>query len=135
MNVFKENFHPLSHVEQTLAQLTDAQVSTKLDTNSGLWQISLAWKSHLLTTFITPFGRYCFNKLPLVLLVLLNYFKITWIQCCLGYLEYHICLMNDALIFGKDQAENDKHLKTVLKQIESADVTLNVNFQNLNWNF
>ena len=57
-------FHPLLHVEETVAQLTGAQVFTKLDANSSFWQIPLANKSRILTTFITPFGRYCFHKLP-----------------------------------------------------------------------
>ena len=56
--------HLLPAVEQTLAQLAGAQVFTKLDANSGFWQIPLAKESALLTTFITPFGRFCFNRLP-----------------------------------------------------------------------
>ena len=36
----------------------------KLDANSGFWQIPLAEESRSLTTFVTPFGRYHFNKLP-----------------------------------------------------------------------
>eukprot|EP00731_Ephydatia_muelleri_P036195 Em0214g1a len=56
--------YPLPTVDETLAQLTGATVFSKLDANSGFWQIPLADSSRLLTTFITPFGRYCFNKLP-----------------------------------------------------------------------
>ena len=51
-------------VDITLAQLTGVRVFSKLDTNSGFWQVPLAEHSRLLTTFITPYGRYCFNKLP-----------------------------------------------------------------------
>ena len=56
--------HPLPTVEDILAQLSGAKVFSKLDANSGFWQIPLTEESRLLTTFITPFGRYCFNKLP-----------------------------------------------------------------------
>jgi len=56
--------HPLPGVDETLAQLTGATVMSKLDANSGFWQIPLAKESRELTTFIMPFGRYCFNKLP-----------------------------------------------------------------------
>ena len=59
----QREFHPLLHVEETLAQLAGAQVITKLDANR-FWQIPLARTSHLLTTFITPFGQYYFNVLP-----------------------------------------------------------------------
>ena len=56
--------HLLPRVDDTLAQLTGAAIFSKLDTNSGFWQIPLSEESKLLTTFITPFGRYCYNKLP-----------------------------------------------------------------------
>ena len=52
----QREFHPLPRVEETLAQLVGAQIFTRLDANSGFWQIPLARTSCLLTTFITPFG-------------------------------------------------------------------------------
>jgi len=60
--------HPLpAKVEETLlAQLSGATVFSKVDAKCGFWQIPLAEHSRHLTTFITPFGRYCFNKLPLI---------------------------------------------------------------------
>ena len=51
-------------VMYTLAQLFGATVFSKLDGNSGFWQISLTEKSRPLTTFITSFGRFQFNKFP-----------------------------------------------------------------------
>ena len=58
--------HPLPKVDITLvlAQLSGAKIFTKLDTNSGFWQVPLSKESRLLTTFITPYGCFCFNKLP-----------------------------------------------------------------------
>ena len=56
--------HPMAKVDETLAQLAGAALFSKLDANSGFWQIPLAEESHSLTTFVTPFGRYHFNKLP-----------------------------------------------------------------------
>ena len=57
-------FYPLPAVDETLAQLSDAQIFTKLDTNAEFWQIFLAKESRPLTEFITPFSRYQFNTLP-----------------------------------------------------------------------
>ncbi len=50
--------HILLAVDQMLAMLAGAKVFTKLDVTSGFWQIPLSKESKLLTTFITPFGRY-----------------------------------------------------------------------------
>ena len=56
--------YPLPTVDDTLGRLTEATVFSRLDANSGFWQVPLCPKSRLLTTFITPCGRFCFNKLP-----------------------------------------------------------------------
>ena len=37
---------------------------SKLDATPAYWQIPLDESSQLLTTFNTPFGRYCFTKMP-----------------------------------------------------------------------
>ena len=54
----------LPSVDHTLGQLQGAKFFSKLDANSGFWQISLAEESAPITTFITPFGRFWFNRLP-----------------------------------------------------------------------
>ena len=56
--------HPMASVDENLAKIKGSQFFTKLDANSGFWQIPLHSESRLLTTFITPFGRFCFNRLP-----------------------------------------------------------------------
>ena len=57
--------HPIPKVDDILAQLTGATCFSKLDANSGFWQIPLAEQSCLLTTFIAPFGRYFFSQITL----------------------------------------------------------------------
>ena len=56
--------HPLPKVEETLAQLNGTTVFSKVDANCGFWEIPLAKHSRHYTTFVTPFGRFCFDKLP-----------------------------------------------------------------------
>ena len=41
-----------------------AKCFSKLDANHGYWQIPLDPESQLLTTFNSPFGRYCFRRMP-----------------------------------------------------------------------
>ena len=64
--------YQLPSVEETLSKLSSARVFTKLDANSGFWQIPLHSDSQLLTTFLTPFGRYCFTASPFALPQLQN---------------------------------------------------------------
>ena len=56
--------HPLPRVEETLGLLAGAKIFSRLNANSGFWQIPLAKDSRPLTTFLTPFRRFWCNKLP-----------------------------------------------------------------------
>ena len=111
--------HPLPKVDETLAQLTGAKVFSKLDANSGFWQIPLEKSSRLLTTFIAPTGRYCFNKLPFGISSAPEHFQKRMSAILCG-LEGVVCQMDDVLVFGKDQPEHDSRLTEVLKRIEAT---------------
>ena len=120
-----QEVHPLPTVEETLGQLS-ATVFSELDSNSGFWQIPLHETSRPLTTFVTPFDRFWFNKLP---------FGISSAPECFQRLMNHIlagedgilCHMDDILIFGKNQEQHDTRLHSTLKKIKTEGVTLNKN--------
>ena len=116
--------HPLPKVDDTLRQLTGTKVFSKLDANSGFWQIPLSRSSRPLTTFITPAGRYWFNKLPFGISSAPEHFQKRMSQILSG-LDGVLCLMDDVLIFGRSQKEHDDRLTNVLKRIQTAGITLN----------
>ena len=91
--------HILPSVNHTLAQLSGATVFSKLDANSGFWQINLVEESRRLTTFITPFGRYYFNRLPFGITSAPEYFQRNMSQILEG-LDGVVCMMDDILIYG-----------------------------------
>ena len=74
--------HPLPKVDETLAQLAGGKFFSKLDANSGFWQIPLSQPSRLLTTFITPMGHHCFNKLPFSISSAPTYFPVEDERAC-----------------------------------------------------
>ena len=116
--------HPLPKVDDVLAQLAGAKIFSKLDANSGFWQIPLAESSRLLTTFITPFGRFCFNKMPFGISSAPEHFQRRMSEILEG-LPGVVCLMDDILIYGKDKKQHGINLATALNRIQSAKVTLN----------
>ena len=120
----KRERHPMPAVEQILAQIAGAKVFTKLDANSGFWQIPLSAESALLTTFITPFGRYCFHRLPFGISSAPEHFQRRMSEVLSG-LEGVVGLVDDVLIYGKTQEEHGQRLHPVLKRIEEANLTLN----------
>ncbi|XP_054266984.1 uncharacterized protein K02A2.6-like [Macrosteles quadrilineatus] len=52
----KRELYPVPSVDYSLGQLDGAKVFSKLDANSGYWQIPITEEASYLTTFITPFG-------------------------------------------------------------------------------
>ena len=116
--------HPLPKVDETLAQLSGATVFSKLDANSGFWQIPLEKDSRLLTTFITPSGRYHFNKLPFGISSAPELFQKRMTKILCG-LDGVLCLMDDVLVFGNSREEHNTRLVAALERIEAAGVTLN----------
>ena len=116
--------HLMPTIDVTLAQLNGAKVFSKLDTNSGFWQVPLAKESRLLTTFITPQGRFCFNKLPFGITSAQEHFQRRMKEI-LDDIPGVACHINDILVSGRDQEEHNDHLNTVLKKIQAAGLTIN----------
>lgn len=116
--------HPLPTVDETLAQMAGAAVFSKLDANCGFWQIPLHEESQLLTTFITPFGRFYFKRLPFGISSAPEYFQRRMSAILTGH-KGVLCHMDDIFIFGRDQSEHDARLAAALSSIRDAGVTLN----------
>ena len=115
--------HILPSEDYTLAQLSNAKVFSNLDANSGFWQIELSKQSALLTTFITPFGRFYFNRLPFGISSAPELFQQR-MSTALDGLTGVTCLMDDILIHGLNQQEHEC-LIAVLEQLQKFNVTLN----------
>jgi hypothetical protein len=116
--------HPLHSVDYTLAKLAGSTVFSKLDCNSGFWQIPLSEESAPITTFITPWGRYHFIVLSFGITPASEHFQKQLemiLKDCEG-----VCIdIDDILVHGKDTKEHDERLKKVLQKLEEANVTLN----------
>ena len=121
----RRDTHPSSSVDSSLAKVSGAVMMSKLDANSGYYQIPLSESSRLLTTFITPFGRYCYNRLPFGLVSAGDIFQRCMADILDG-LDGVICHMDDLLVFSTvSETEHDKRLRIVLKRLSDAGMTLN----------
>ena len=120
----KREKHILPSTDRTLAQLAGAKVYSKLDANSGFWQVELSEESSRLTTFITPFGRYYFKRLPFGISSAPEHFQKRMSEILEG-LEGVVCQMDDILVYGSDQTEHDRRLHAVLVKLQDSGITLN----------
>ncbi|XP_065176961.1 uncharacterized protein K02A2.6-like [Sycon ciliatum] len=122
-HVRREQF-VLPAVDHTLGQLGGAKYFTKLDANSGFYQVPLAKESQKLTTFITPFGRFMFTRLPFGICSAPEHFQKRMARILNGVVGT-ACQMDDALVFGSTEEEHDNRLHQVLQRLSDNGVTLN----------
>ncbi|UYV66794.1 hypothetical protein LAZ67_4002872 [Cordylochernes scorpioides] len=116
--------HPMPVVEHMLGQLGEARFFSKLDANSGFHQIPLSPHCQHLTTFITPFGRYKYCRMPFGISLAPEYFQKV-MSIILQGMDGVMCYLDDILIFASDSKTHDRILRLVLRKLKEAKVTLN----------
>ena len=117
-------YHPFLRVDHTLAQLAGATIFSKRDAYSGFWQTGLSPESAKLTTFITLFGRFCFNRLPFGISSAPEHFQKRISQVLEGA-DGALCQMDDILEYVKSVGEHNQHLEATLHKLREANLTLN----------
>ena len=97
---------------------------SKLDANSGYWQMPLTEEDQLKTTFITPIGRYCSTVGPFGMSSMQEIFNKRLDQIIDG-LKGVAKSTDDLLAYGKSQEEHDDNLTKLLERLRENGVTLN----------
>ena len=101
-----------------------ARYFSSLDAASGFWQIPLDPESAPLTTFLTPFGRFHFNRLPFGITSAPEVFQQR-IVSILGDIPNVVVYMDDILVFAPTQEIHDATLEAVQTALADAGVVLN----------
>ena len=98
--------HKMPTVEEVAHEFAHSCFFTKLDAHHGYWSIVLDQDSSLLTTFNSPFGRYCFLQLPFGLVCSQDIFQKKMDQIlkeCQGCIR----ITDDITMHGSTEAEHD----------------------------
>jgi len=122
-SVKRANF-PIPKVDVTLSSLKGSKIFSKLDAQSGFYQIKLNEKSQPYTTFITPFGRFMFTRLPFGINCAPDYFSQMFSELFRD-LPGVVVHVDDILIHASDITEHNRILKIVLARLKNEGVTLN----------
>ena len=121
----KREVHSLPSVDYTLGKIGNSKIFSKTDANSAFWQRKLSDESKFLTTFITPWGRYCFERLPYCISIGSEQFQKIMEEMWEG-LEGLECQIDDMLVNGETQQIHDERLQAVLKRLAESNITLNL---------
>ena len=100
----------LPTLEDITPKLAGAQYFSKLDASTGFWQIPLHPDSAKLTTFMTPFGRFCFKRLPFGITSAPEIFQ-SLMSNLLKNREGCEAIMDDIIVYGKSAEEHDENLQ------------------------
>ena len=98
---------------------------SKLDARHGYWSVQLDDEYKRLTTFNSPFGRFCFRRLPCGLNLSLDVFQERMdriLEKCPGT----ISIADDVGMFGRTEAEHDGHLHNLMKVARQHGLVFNI---------
>ena len=115
----------LPTLEDVLVKLSGARVFSKLDATSGFFQLPLDDESAKLTTFITPFGRYFYRRLPQGTTSAPEIFQRT-VENILKDQPNTVSFFDDILIISNSDEEHTVHLGTAKKKLCDAGLKLNL---------
>ena len=120
----RREHYQLPTLEDIATRLSGAKCFSKLDANHGYWQIPLDPESQLLTTFNSPFGRYCFRRMPFGVKSAQEIFQKRMNQN-FGDLPGVETDIDDILVWGSSIEEHNKRLEAVLQRCLKIGLTLN----------
>ena len=101
-------------VEEITRKFAGARYFSKLDVKNGYWSVKLDEESSLLTTFNTPFGWYCYERMPFGFVMSQDVFQHKMDQIlerCPGT----IGIADDIAVYGKTEQEHDRHLHNLMQ--------------------
>ena len=119
------NIHNAKTFPEITSKIKNLMFVSKIDANSSFWTLPMDADSQLLTTFNTPWGRFCFLKMPFSLNQSQYFFQF-WMVTYFGDLNdgTHV-ITDDVKIHGEDEATHDMHLIQVLNQCRKVRLKLN----------
>ena len=123
-NAIKRCPHKMPTLEEVNPKFAGAKIFSKLDAKAGYWSVPLEEKSQLLTTFRTPFGRYCFRRLPFGLNISQDIFQQRMDEF-LENLDGCVGIADDICVFGRTEEEHDKHLIALMDAAKEYGLVFN----------
>ena len=106
-------YHKTPTVEEITHKLAGAKVFSKLDAKHGYWSVHLDKASSLLTTFNSPFGRFCYKRMPFGLNVRQDVFQHRMDQI-LEQCDGVIGIADDIIVFGDSEQSHDRNLHRLM---------------------
>ena len=122
--------YSLPTMEDVLPRLSRAKVFTVCDVRHGYWHIQLDKTSSLLTTFLTPNGRYRWKRMPFGIKPASEIFQQKLDQVIEG-IQGTARIADDILVWGNGETEqqalidHDQNLEMLLERAQAKGLKMN----------
>ena len=120
----KQEHFQLPTIEVITTRMANAKWFTKLDANRSYWQLPLDEESQLLTSFNTPFGRFCYQVTPLGIKSTQEVFQKRMYQHFVDLDEVETDI-DDIIVHADTEIKHDSSLHAVLERCEKINLKLN----------
>lgn len=125
--ITRKDRYPIPLVDELMERISGAKIFTKLDIRQGFHRIRLSPESEDSTTFRTRYGTYKYHVLPFGLTNGPAAFQRFINETLMGYLdEFVTAFVDDLLIYSKDVAEHEIHVKMVLERLRTAGLQASI---------
>lgn len=117
---------PLPNMEETIRKLGPGyQYFSKLDLKSGFYQIPIRDEDKPKTGFITPFGLFQFNVLPMGLKNSPPTFQKVMADALKNCRPFSLVYLDDIIVYSKTYEEHLNHLNQVFRALHERNFVLN----------
>jgi len=120
----KRRHYPLQTLEEIASRINGSKFFTILDCRKGFWQLKVSERTSKYLTFSTPWGRYCYLRLPFGLASAPEVFQQA-INSLLEGIKGVECSMDDILIHAATKESLQIITMDVSKRLKEAGLILN----------
>lgn len=122
-------YFPLPHIDDLLAEMSQARYFSNLDLRAGYWQIELAEEDRHKTAFITDEGLYEWNVMAFGLKNSPSWFQETMSKVLDGLngpdgAPFARVYLDDVIIFSRTPEEHIAHIQAVMDRLRMHNLRL-----------
>ena len=118
--------YPIPLIQEMFGFIKDSQIFTKLDLKRGYWQIGLTPRAKEFCCFITPWGKYSFNRMPFGLINAPSIFQRVIDNSFSEFDKNQVLTyFNDILLMARDEAELSEVEELVFEKCKEVHLTIN----------
>ena len=128
LNKFIERpIHPFLSAQDTIRQISpDARVFGTLDAVMGYFQLALAEESSMLTTFLTPYGKYKYNRSPMGCNASQDWWNKVSDELIKDYQAWSAKIVDDIMCWARNLEELADRMRKILLKCREMGITISL---------